>query len=180
MSDWFRFGGVRGILGMIVLALQIMLLSAVPIQSLQPTIGWIVAEKPMNATANAMYVPFMEAAKGWTTYGPWMSIGMLIIAIAASIVVAYVLSGAMYWFGSKVLKWLKVRINRPWLRAVAVGVIGMLTLGIIVGAIVLMFISPSMVALLAVATIPAIIYEVGWAIVTGIFYERVLGEPIPE
>jgi len=174
--EYFKFGGVRGLLGLLVGTIQLILLSTLYVPSLQ--IGT---------------QQFAGLSVGDTSaIGGFKFAGLTLLALfIVSITVSYLLSGLMYLIGRYIVEVIEIREGGFWKVAFA-GVLGSLVVGVPI-ILALYFIMTSIastgslkstypVSMLSIvaASIPlSLIAEIGWAGVTWWVY-KLAGWALPE
>jgi len=176
MDKWFEFGGARGLLGLAVGLIQMMLLKCIEVPALEPGVQSMVFGTDSYTYVNASAVFSLVQPTQ-----PHLSILSILLAIP----VVFVVSGFAYWLGAKILEKTEVKIEGVW-KAIASGLIGGLVLGVILILLVYVCVSSLMpefasVLLFAMlASMPTLaIAEVGYAAVTWWIY-RQSGWKLPE
>ncbi|RLI84740.1 hypothetical protein DRP07_00055 [Archaeoglobales archaeon] len=151
--EWFKFGGVRGLIGFIVLAFQAAFLSSIAIPSLQ--------------------IGTQDIVNSFDIQQLWL------FAIVLMVIVSWAASGIVYCIGGYLVKAANVRTTGFWRVALA-GVIGAAIVGLIL--VVLLYLLNATVCIdstcsqtyiiTALVGLPsALIAEVGFAALTWWFYK---------
>jgi len=174
--DWFKFGGVRGLIGLAVASIQLLALAALPLPVLQPGIQQFV----FGTDVQMQYVN-TTILQTTTIVKPEMGVSVLALA-PVIILAAFIFSGTAYWLGSKIVEYYEIRVERFW-KAATCGVLGSFILGFIaimlIYFVLLAVLSAMQLAyvatyflIAALAGIPAsIIAEIGYAGVTWQVYK---------
>ena len=152
--EWFEFGLVRGLIGLIIAGITMLLLSL----SLPPMISPV---ESATFTTMGNVTSLYETASS-----------LILVAVLVGLVVSVIVSGLAYEFGAYVCRRVGLRTVGVW-SAVTVGLIGGFLLALAVISAVSLFLlatSPSdagRVFLAGVGMLPAsAITEIGYAVVT--------------
>jgi len=170
--EYFKFGGVRGVIGLAIALLQLLFLSKLQIPSLQTGLQQLTSFSAGDTTAI-----------GGTVSGT-VAVATLIVMIPF----AYLLSGLMYWVGKHLVEYADVNVSGFWKVALS-GIFGMLVVGILMVFALNSMLSALTTAglatvsaniiLLAVAALPiALVLEIGYAGITWWVYKG-MGWPTP-
>jgi len=184
MDKWFEFGGVRGLIGVVIAALQALILARAAYPSLSlGAQSLILGEGFANINVTTPSVTSLIANQ--TT-----SIAML-VAILLGVIFTFVVSGFIYWIGARIVEYAGWDVRDVW-KAIASGVIGSLVVGIPIIVIVYSAFMTSVLTLPGaeyftqaffaslIASIPLyIIAEVGFATITWVVYKQ-MGWVTPE
>jgi len=181
MDKWFEFGGVRGVIGVLIGALLTLLASGISLPTLPtPLQGYVYGPTYYNVSAAAMAGPPMISVT--------LSPAALLVALIIAAIVAFVVCGFQYWLGAKIIEWGGIEVRGVW-KAVLAGVIGGIVITVVFAMLVLAGIigvsfavgvltSLAVAAMFAALPVYAII-EAGMAVVTWFVYKQ-LGWATPE
>lgn len=195
--SWFKFGGIRGLIGFVIATIQLIALKAVLLPSLLPGIQVLIFGANLHTTSqylNTTIIPSMVQQNNYI-FGVNLIIGVISLIIAAAI--AYMLMGLAYYIGVRIVNLLELKTKGFW-KAAAAGVLGVLVLGLVAVLLVIVIysflieeacppdqkpicgiITSGLIAAL-IASIPsALVAEVGYAAVTWQLYKQI-GWKLPE
>jgi len=181
MDKWFEFGGVRGLIGAVIGALQAAILAKVAVPSLSLGAQSLIFgcdSTLMNVNSTAVS-SFASIVSSQTASSP-----AILVAIILGAIFTFVISGFIYWLGAKIVEYAGLDVEGVW-KAIASGVIGSLVIGIPVIVLIYSAFTTSMLTLPGaeyfaqaffasmIASIPLyIIAEAGYAAITWAIYKQ--------
>jgi len=179
MDKWFEFGGVRGLIGAGISALQALILARIAM----PTLSLGAQSLLFGADSTIMSVNGTAVASFASITAAQPSGAAIAIAIILGAIFAFVISGFIYWLGSKVVEYAGWNVSGVW-KAMVSGIVGSLIVGIPVIALLYGATMSSMIMIpgaelftqmffaTLVVSIPLyIIAEAGFAAITWAFYK---------
>lgn len=166
MDRWFEFGCVRGILGLLIGAIQLALATTVVFPTLQA--GVQVATLGCEVCHHKTPLLLGNISPG--------NQSLILVAAIASAIIAIALNGFGYWLGAKLLEYSKFKVSGMW-KAIAAGIIGSIvfgTLALMVILAVLPNIDKEIRAIISSIIIALPLYliaEIGFAVLTWKVYD---------
>lgn len=168
MDEWFKFGVMRGIVGLVVAVL----------------IGVAMSQLAMSYA----YTPIAKEAISGLGVGTNKVVGspaFILFAYLFGATIGVLLSGFTYWLSAKLCEEIGIRAKGIW-APIAVGLIGGFIVAIAIGSIITIFVSfvdPTLgyrVMIAIIASLPvSMILELGYIVVTYGMYKFV-GWEVPE
>jgi len=167
MDKWFEFGCVRGIMGLLIGALQVIIATTVVFPTLQAgvqvfTLGCDVCghNQPMLLENNI--IPDNPS--------------LILVGVIIGTLVAVIMSGFSYWLGARLLDYSKFRVEGMW-KAISAGVIGSIILGSIIVMLLIAILSnidketAMKIGSFVIALPLYIVAEIGFAVITWKVYD---------
>lgn len=167
MDRWFEFGCVRGIIGLLIGALQVIIATTVIFPTLQAGVQIFTLGCEVCGYKNPI---IME------NYIQPENASIILVGVIIGTLVAIVLSGFSYWFGARLLNYTKFKVEGMW-KAIVSGVLGSIILGAIV-IMILLAILPgigkdlsALVGSFIIALPLYVVAEIGFAVITWKLYD---------
>ena len=167
MDKWFEFGCVRGIIGLLIGALQIIIATTVVFPTLQAGVQVFALGCSVCGHKHPMIL-----GNNISPDNP----SLILVGVIVGTLMAVVMSGFSYWLGARLLNYSKFKVEGMW-KAITAGVIGSIILGAIT-VMVLLAILPdigkdfgSLIGSFIIALPLYIVAEIGFAVITWKAYD---------